>query len=272
MKYNEEMAIKSLSKLCSSISIRDINLGELEKTDGKYDLVVVGNQLFANEIGRTLRKIRSDDIVIRTKYLESKFSVSMKGIIDTYGGQEKAELAAFVQNINKNKAVAVMFRDRIEVVLSRECKFGNGRVKYSEVVINDCGKIELRIVIKEDTGKTIEHIPAEQYGKSFRLNSSVVNTTIKENSWAREIIKLNNAGLIDTIEIRGGGKIIGIDNQFCICNGNVIGEWDNDGRMQFNDEAGDEQDIVGKIERMVSIHRRYIIPYGLCKPNIVEVK
>ena len=113
---------------------------------------------------------------------------------------------------------------------------------------------------------------AEQYGKSFRLNSSVVNTTIKENSWAREIIKLNNAGLIDTIEIRGGGKIIGIDNQFCICNGNVIGEWDNDGRMQFNDEAGDEQDIVGKIERMVSIHRRYIIPYGLCKPNIVEVK
>lgn len=276
MEYNCDVAIMSLIKLVTEANIREIDIGRFEKTEDKYDLIVTGNELYTGTCSRKLKKIGDDTRIIRRKYIVNKFDTGIRTLIDR--NCDNAEVAKSVlskiESINSNKNVAVMFKDGTEIEVTEDGKVVNAKIRCTEFTTDSDGNIRMKIIVShtmDGKRKKPVHLDVGEYNKTFNVNSSIVNDTLRKYLWASDVIKILDCGFISTICVnRGKGRVV-IDNSYAIHNNEVIGEWDAD-RLEINCDNKEIIDIVKKVEKMIAIHRKYIIPYGFCDINIINLE
>lgn len=274
MKYNADMAIRSLAKLISETNIVNIDIGDYEKTGDKYDLIIVGNDIYSDSIGKKLKRVDANIKIKRQGYIVNKTGVSIEELLKRNGCREDIakNVTQIVDKINNDRAVAVQFRGKLEIeILGAEHKVGRSR--FTRVAINnDTGDIEERLVISElKSNKIIAEITITEYNKEFTVNSSVIKNLISKHSWGNNVIKIQNSGFIETVElINNYGSII-VDNSYVVFNGEVAGYWE-DNIVKYITENEHVKDAMKSVERALAMHRRYIIPFGFCETNKVKME
>lgn len=273
MRYNEKIAIKSLVRLINEANLRDIDIGKLEKTSTKYDLIVVANQIYQNSTAKTLRKLGDNSSVIRTKYIENKTGKGARTLLEEtqHSKEEIINTINTIDDINRNKKVAVMIRDGTEVIYKNDGKWHSGKVRYTEAILNSESKIELRMAICTGYTNKIMHIKEEEYLETFTINSSICTEAMKKLTWAKGLIHIQNSGLISTIELDTIYGSIIMDNSFILHDGEIIGVW-RGSILELLNPDDEAVNIVNKIEKLIGIHRKYIIPYGFSNVNKVAVE
>lgn len=272
MKYNEELAVASLAELMREAHIVDINIGELEKSGDKYDLIVVGNDLYTSITGKRLKKISSSFKVAKKKYISNGFQKPLRTMLTDNGidGAEADNIVKTIDKINSNKASAVMFRAGLEMIVQGAEQKSGSHVKLTRVRVNDdTGVVEMRIAIEAD-GKIVAEPLVEDYNKQFKIYSNSVSNALEKNKHADDIIKIENCGLIKTVEIiRDNGSYV-VDNRLVIRNMEPIAKWVAD-RLVYVDGTKQEDKIADDIEKFLALHRKYIIPFGFCETNKIRM-
>lgn len=273
MRYNEKIAIKSLVRLVDEANLRDIDIGNLEKTGDRYDLIVTGNQIYQNSTSKTLKRLGDNSSVIRTKYIENKTGIGIRTLLEgmQHSKEEIIEVINTIEDINRNKKVAVMIRDGTEVIYKSNDKWHNGKVRYTEAMLNSESKIELKIAICTGYGNKLIHIREEEYLNTFVVNSSICTEIIKKLPWSKGLLQVQSSGLISTVELSTKYGSIIMDNSCILHDGEIIGIWKGS-ILELANPDEEVLSIVNKLEKIIGIHRKYIIPYGFSKVNKVVVE
>ena len=273
MRYNEKIAIKSLVRLVDEVNLRDIDIGKLEKTGDRYDLIVTGNQIYQNSTSKTLKRLGDNSSVIRTKYIENKTGIGIRTLLEgiQHGKEEIIEVINKIEDINRNKKVAVMIRDGTEVIYKNNDKWHNGKVKYTEAILNSESRIELNVAICMGYSNKLIHISEKEYLGTFIINSSICTEVIKKMPWSKSLLQVQNSGLISTVELSTKYGSIIMDNSCILHDGEIIGVWKGSILEIINPDE-EVLGIVNKLEKIIGIHRKYIIPYGFSKVNKVVVE
>lgn len=272
MKYNEELAVASLAELVREAHIVDINIGELEKSENKYDLIVIGNDLYTSSTGKRLKKISSSFKVAKKKYISNGFQKPLRTMLTDNGidATEADKIVKTIDNINNNKASAVMFRAGLEMIVQGAEQKSGSHVKLTRVRVNDAtGVVEMRVAIEAD-GKIVAEPLVEDYNKQFKIYSNSVSKALDKNEHADDIIKIENCGLIKTVELICDNGSYVIDNRLVIRNMEPIAKWVAD-RIVYVDGTRQEDKIADDIEKFIAMHRKYIIPFGFCETNKVRM-
>lgn len=133
-------------------------------------------------------------------------------------------------------------------------------------------------VNKLEDGSNLAKLSMGDYGNTWTLPN--LERTLKTSEIDRNSIKMYDVGLIAPIEIISKSTYLAVDNSYAYQVKNneiyVIGEWKDkslkyyaDTDSLLNDKAFNKLEAISKF---VSKHRRFIVPYGLGKPNKIEVK
>lgn len=187
------------------------------------------------------------------------------------------DAASIVRKINSYKYVLIPFS------MDKRFNVINDRILNKRAPINSIewkledSEIIMYLNIKSlESGKIIKR-PISEYNKSIWLDNDIIGIALASEEISKSIIDIGNSGAIRTIHINTGiGFDIVIDNMYIY---KVIGDdryiagyWDSNDICYIDSEVCSfiENNLV-RTKRVVAMHRKYIIPYGLCKTNNVNV-
>ena len=140
-----------------------------------------------------------------------------------------------------------------------------------------CGYI-IADIGRDEVGAKYTKVKLCDYGKTWFLPNIERNFNTSELKY--DAIRMTNIGLIDPIEIHNKGLVLAMDSQHIYYIDDedilIIGEWAAEG-MKLH--TGVSPKItkspafkkLKEISKFVEKHRRFIIPYGFAKSNIIEV-
>jgi hypothetical protein len=191
-----------------------------------------------------------------------------------------------LNKVNSNKIVP----DTIKIGSEIECKYtgGDGRqhkatakVNMIKFSVNESGRLVGTIMVdagRFESSSTKVKLKYSEYGETWTLPKLEQN--LKTSDITREIIKMNDNGLIHPIEISDGKNTIAIDSQHMYLveskNCFIVGNWESS-KIKISSEYADKVENTKAYKKFkqcltyIDRHRRFIVPYGLSSANHIDV-
>lgn len=143
----------------------------------------------------------------------------------------------------------------------------------------ESGELEGYLVVKlkkDQLGISENKFMLTDYGKTWRIPNFEVN--LKTTEIRYDIVKRNALGLINPLEVQHGQYRIVVDcsYMYCIVNGSIhiIGIWGSNGMVENRELVKTLKNTkaykqIKSYLPFLSIHRRFIMPFGMAETNKV---
>lgn len=270
--YSNEDAVHSLVKLMNEVQLAELNIGDYEKEDGKYSLVVIGNDITEEYSSKRLKKVESTSIQ-REVYIDESLNGEMRALLNKECRfEEAASIMKKLKSINNGKLAAVLLKAKTEVYVRQDDRYEYDRVKLLRFIINsDTKKMEMHVLTYGQRNKKGVEINIEEYNSTLVVNSNIITDAVKTLKNADKAIYVMPCGLIRTICIVNGNHKVFIDNSNIVCNEEILGTW-RENRIAWNDGVDESiKSIIAPYEKFIAMHHKYIVPYKICKANYIEI-
>ena len=283
---------KALYNFLSNIDTTETRIGEYESRTpgGVNDLVISGHQLYdVNNQSWILTDIKTS-LKASSKF-EEVFDKNASQILTLFcrkadlSKEEFNNILEKARKIDRNKLLILPIKPNLECsvmveespnrFIKREC-----RINYLKWTTNE-ENYELECTVcfefQHSENRKPYKLPITDYMNKFEITSMDIQVKSRGNDLS--LIEMTNDGIIKPIVIIDGNKEIAIDGTFIYgrINGEVriIGEWDKNDKMVLNtDKKILSSTALNKLtsnEAYIRLHKRYMAPYMLYKPNIIRV-
>jgi hypothetical protein len=287
-KYCALHAAKALIDFISRVDMIETRIGEYSSTEkeGVQDLVVSGHQIW--ELGSPSWLLTKIGITLdTTPKFNSVYDKNTTQLILAYGNKlgiakdEINEVVSKIQKLNKNKLIVLPFKPHTSFKIDAEY---NGKVNRKEAELSylkwttnkETFKLECTIGFKT-TGSNGEgnfKFNVKDYIDKFVLSSSELHA--KNDTYDKNLIKITDYGIFKPILVDDGSTKVAIDGSYLYMINSrdikIIGHWDTNGKLVVHSNS--KSAALKKIkdnETYIRNHKKYMAPYLLYEPNIVEV-
>jgi hypothetical protein len=265
------------------VDVTETSIGNFERSErgGKQDLVVYGHQMYGlhdcssllTGIGVTIDC--SDKF--RTEY--SKASCQMLQDYCDYiemEPDEANELLTKLKNINENRMLVIPFKPgTLFTLVGDDGKKKEAKLSSIRWLTNkETYKIECSLIFKSKFDEKFIFSVTE-YIEKFYLSG--VEIRKRSSKYDPNIIKMSSYGIIHPIEVTDGEMKAAIDGTYLYYissdKAHIVGKWDSNGNLKVS--KGTSAPCITKILdnlEYIKDNRKYIAPYKLFEPNVIEIK
>lgn len=254
----------------------------------KPDLVVSGHQLYTLDSKSWILTDINTTLDASNKF-KSAFEMNPHQLLTKYCKQiemdqtEINELTDTLKKINSNKLLIIPFKPHEECIIDYEVEGNIEKNKHAQIYSlkwttnKETYKLDCMISfsINGASGQNIVKMNIQDYVQNFRL--SKLELKAKGSNFESSLIKVTNHGIFKPIVVKDSSMSVAIDGTFLysIINNevNIIGKWDDKDKMIITNELKSKsyKKIVDNIN-YIGNHKKYIAPYLLYEPNIIEIK
>lgn len=281
---------KALVNFIQGIDVTETKIGEYSSKNKNCapDLVYHGHQLFDTSSPSWLLTDINTILDMSDKFLTAydKNAFQIANMYCKHVGmspEETKEITDRIKAINQNKVFVLPFKPKMSCNI--DIKTENGLERKKEAVISyikwitdkETHKIDCTIGfnITNSAFASTTKMNIKEYIDRFRL--SQMDIQAKGSKHDKELIKITDYGIFKPILIKEGNTGIAIDASYVyyIANGetHIIGFWND--RNELILDKNIKTKAVAKVRDNIDYikkHKRYIAPYMLYEPNIVEIK
>ena len=189
-------------------------------------------------------------------------------------------------SVNSNKTIPTPFKPGTDVeVIYTEFGGKSNKIATNANLIKwtlDKSGVLRGIIIadvgRNEDGSSYAKLKLSEYGETWFLPN--IERNLKTSDITREAIKMTDIGLILPVEVRSKDTAIAVDSQHMYINKNgmdfIIGDWTASGMKVYSEFSSKltKDKAFKKMEtylKFIEKHRRFIIPYGLAEPNVINV-
>ena len=279
---------KALVDFITGIDVVETRIGEFSSTKmgGKLDLIVSGHQLYNDgESGWILTDISTtidSSDKFKSAYEMNVFQIATKYLERTEKTpEEKDEILNKIRQINKNKLFIVPFKPNTMCII--EYNDGHTVVNRVDAQIHSIRwsnnkenhKFDITVLFEvENMPSKIQKHNISTYLDKFSLAQIDMQTrTPKINT---KIISIDNNGIIKPIIFKQDNIQIAVDGSYVYQINpqgiSIIGVWGTGDKLYMNNSI--KLKAIEKLkdnETFIKCHRKYIAPYMLYEPNVIEV-
>ena len=280
---------RALVNFITKADMIETRIGEYSsrKKGDKPDLVVYGHQLYDLKSPSWLLTDINTSLDASDKFrrLYDKTAFQIVSAYCKYvnmSSEETKEITDKIKKLNSNKLIILPFKPRTQCSIDYTVdgvteKKKDAEIAYLKWVTNkENHKIECTIgfSVASATGNSTVKLPITDYISKFRL--SQMEMQAKNNKYDKKMISINDYGIIKPIVVKQGNASVAIDSTYVYCSvsgeTSIIGYWDEYDKLVLKpniksaalDKIKDNADYIKN-------HKRYIAPYLLYEPNIVEI-
>jgi len=279
---------KALVDFINRIDVVETRIGELEARNlkGDLDLVVSGHQLYGDgESGWILTDIstmidKSDKFL--TAYDMTAFQIAKKYL--EKAGVEQTEIEETlekIRQINKNKLFIVPFKPNTmclvesneDDIVSKGEEAQIHSVRWNSNETNH--KFNMTILFEmQNANKRIQKYNVTEYLDKFSLTQIDMQT--RASKVDKKLIKIDNSGIIRPIVIKQGDIQLALDGTYLYritaADISIVGVWGNGDKLLYDTSIKSEAlEKIKNNENFIKCHKKYIAPYMLYTPNVVEI-
>lgn len=281
---------KALVDFIQRVDVAETRIGEYDsrKKGTTPDLVVSGHQLYElNSPTWVLTNINTV-LDISDKFLTAydKNAFQIANIYCKHVGMTAEDTKVItdrIKAINKNKAFVLPFKPHAncEVDLSIDGnveKKKDATIQYIKWATNkETHKINCTIGFNIVNSAMMQRttMDIKDYIDKFRL--SQMEMMAKGNKHDKNLIKINDYGIFKPILIKDGNVSIAIDGTYVYYTTNndthIIGFWNDKDELVIDNSI--KTKAITKIKdnlAYIKNHKKYMAPYMLFEPNIIEIK
>jgi hypothetical protein len=281
---------KAFVNFITNVQVIETRIGEYDsRVKGtKPDLVVYGHQIW--DLGLPSWLLTDISTILNvsdkftTAYDKSAFQIaSIYCKFAGYSAEETKEITDKIKAINSNKMLLLPFKPKSECYVDlvadgvKEKKL-ESKIEYLKWTTNkETHKLECMIGFSAEkfNGSKTFKLSIEDYLTKFRLSQiDIKSKGAKEDT---NLIKMTHHGIIKPIVIKEGKTSVAIDGTYLyyVVNGDtsIIGYWNDKNELVINNNIKGK--AITKIKDNVDFikdHKKYIAPYMMYEPNIIEVK
>lgn len=281
---------KALVDFIQRIDVTETRIGEYSsiKKDTAPDLVVYGHQLYDNGSPSWILTDINTILDMSDKFLESydKNAFQIANIYCKYTGMSAEDTKLVtdkIKAINKNLMLILPFKPNTNCEI--DLTIDGNTEKKKEAVISYIKWITNKETHKINCtiGFNIANSAMAQYTKldikdyidKFRL--SHMEMVAKGAKYDKDLIKITDYGIFKPILIKEGNASIAIDATYVYYNTNgethIIGFWND--RDELVMDKSIKTKAINKIRdnlNYIKNHKKYMAPYMLFEPNVIEIK
>lgn len=280
---------KALVDFINRVDMIETRIGEYSSRERntRYDLVVSGHQI--HDITSPSWILTDIDTILdaSSKFADVDGKTPLQ-IVNSYGkhvGLKSTDIKDIndkIKKINKNKLIVLPFKPHTSC--SIDYTVGNNTEKNKEAEITylkwttnkETHKLEC-IINFAVHGATTTNIKMDikEYMNKFKLSQMDIN--VKSNKYDKRLIKVSDYGIFHPVVVKEKSVEIAIDGTYMYCaNGDdvqIIGYWDANDKLKIIKELKAKaflkiKDNADYIKR----HKKYMAPYLMFEPNIIEIK
>lgn len=282
---------KALVDFIQRVDVTETRIGEYSsrKAGTKPDLVVSGHQIYANSESPTWVLTDISTVLGMSDKFKNAYDKNAFQIASNYckyagiSAEETKEITDKLKAINKNKLLVLPFKpgNNCEV----DIEIGDALEKKKEATISyikwttdkETHKIKCTIGFNIDGSSIVQNttLDIKNYIDRFRL--SQMEMTAKGAKHDKNLIKVSDSGIFKPIIVREGNIDIAVDATYVYYSTNldtrIIGFWNDKGDLIIDKNITGK--AVTKIKDNVNYirnHRKYMAPYMLFEPNIIEIE
>lgn len=279
---------KALVDYIKRVDTVETRIGEYSSTrpGGKLDLVVSGHQVFdLKESPCWLLSDIKTTLGISDKFKKA-FNQSASQLATIYcensdiSKEETEQILTKIKDINKNKQLILPLKPKADVKVDIDTE--NYKEKNVKGIINyikwttDKQTYQLRcdVGFKFDNWNKYISCSMSDYISKFRLSN--FDFKIRGDKFDASLISLTEHGIIKPIVVQDKTTKIAIDGTYMYLDLNnevvIIGYWDARDELKVSKKVKSKafdkiMDNVGYIKD----HKKYMAPYLLYEPNVIEV-
>lgn len=275
---------------CVETSIGDIRTNN--RGNSNETLIVSGYMLEKGSNPIDIITVLSNSGSVLQGKLTDYLGMSPSQLLRAYTNYK--ELSKVVQNkavedlkkFNSNKTIPTPFKPGADIEVmytgfdgkSRKITTNANLIKWTLDKNGVLRGIIIADVGRNEDGSSYAKLKLSEYGTTWFLPN--IERNLKTSDITREAIKMTDIGLILPIEVNSGDTTIAVDSQHMYINKNgvdfIIGNWTSSGMSVYSEFSSKlaKDKAFKKMEsylKFIEKHRRFIIPYGLIAPNIINI-
>ena len=281
---------KALVDFINRIDVTETRIGEYDsrKKGDPYDLVVYGHQLFELNSPTWILTDINTILDMSDKFLTAydKNAFQIANIYCKSCGMSAEDTKAVtdkIKAINKNKMLVLPFKPHtncnidIDVDGSSEKK-KEATINYIKWVTDkETHKIKCHLGFNVSNSVLAQttKIDIKDYINKFRLSQMEIQA--KGAKHDKNLIKVTDYGIFKPILIKEGDIEVAIDGTYVYYNSgsdiHIIGFWNEKDELIIDKNIKNK--AITKIKDntdYIKNHKKYIAPYLLYEPNIIEIK
>lgn len=281
---------KALVDFIKRIDVVETRIGEYSSKDkgGKQDLVVYGHQIYDMDTPSWLLTNIDTMLDVTDKFMKvfNKNAIQISTMYCKHIGmtaEETKEITDKIKGINKNKLLAIPFKPgtscNVDVAIDDSTeKKKDATIKYIKWITNkETHKLNCTIgfnLLNVTSTQTVK-INMCDYIDKFRLNQMELKA--KGAKHDKSLIKVTDYGIFKPIVIKDKKTIIAIDGTYLYYEANdethIIGYWNDRNELVVDSKI--KSKAVDKIKDNIDYiknHKKYMAPYMMYEPNIIELK
>lgn len=280
---------KALVDFIERVDMVQTRIGEYEARNagGKLDLVVTGHEIFEMEEPTWILSPMDVAIDKSDKFLSAynmtAFQIAKK-YCESVGKtpEETEEITDKIKNINKNRLLIVPFKPHTPCnVIYNNNSVNDETIEANVLYIKwennrETHKLDTTVVFQanESLQNKVQRYNISEYASKFTLTH--IDIQAKVNKQGKSLIKVDNTGMIRPIVIKNDNVTVALDGTYLYLIQNntirIIGIWGNDNKLLIDKTVNNKAlDTIRHNETYIKCHRKYIAPYMLYTPNIIEI-
>jgi hypothetical protein len=281
---------KAFVNFITNVQVIETRIGEYESREKgtKPDLVVYGHQIWDMSSPSWLLTDINTIINVSDKFLNAygKNAFQITNVYCKFAGistAETKEITDKIKAINSNKLLILPFKPKTECSVDLVAEGINekkleSKIEYLKWTTNkETHKLECMIGFSSEkfNGAKTFKMSIEDYLTKFRL--SQIDIRSKGAKQDNNLIKMTHHGIIKPIVVKEGNTSIAVDGTYVYYTVNgetsIIGFWNERNELVLNNNIKGK--AITKIKDnmdFIKDHKKYIAPYMMYEPNIIEVK
>lgn len=281
---------KALVDFIQRIDVTETRIGEYSsKVKGTApDLVVYGHQLFDMNSPSWILTDINTILDMSDKFLSAydKNAFQIANIYCKHIGMSAEDTKAVtdkIKAINKNLMLVLPFKPHanceIDLTIDGTTeKKKEAQISYIKWITNkETHKINCTVGFNVANSAMAQHtkMDIKDYIDKFRL--SQMEMAAKGSKHDKDLIKITDYGIFKPIVIKEGNATIAVDATYVYYTTNgethIIGFWNDRDELVFDKSI--KTKAVNKIRdnlTYIKNHKKYMAPYMLFEPNVIEIK
>lgn len=279
---------KALVDFIQRIDTTETKIGEYssKKKGEPYDLVVYGHQLFDLSSPSWILTDINTILDVSDKFLTAydKNAFQIANIYCKHVGmsaQDTKTVTDKIKAINNNLMLVLPFKPHsnceIDLTVNGNVeKKKEANINYIKWITNkETHKINCTIGFDLSNSSQIVKMDIKDYIDKFRL--SQMEMVAKGARHDKNLIKITDYGIFKPILIKEGNVSIAVDATYVYYNTpgdtRIIGFWDENDKLVIDKNI--KSKAINKIKdnlTYIKNHKKYMAPYMLFEPNVIEIK
>lgn len=282
---------KALVDFLQGIDVAETRIGEYESREKgkKPDLVVSGHKIYSDSGSPSWILTDINTVLdISNKFMDA-YGKNAFQIANMYckkigmDASETKEITDKIKAINNNKLLVVPFKPRTNCEIDYSVDGNTEKKKEATISYIKWATDKVTHQLDCTVGFTLQNNSITQHTKmsitdyidKFRLGQ--MELTAKGSKHDKNLVKITKYGIFKPIVLKEGNVEIAVDGTYVyfVTNGDarIIGFWDDRGNLVVDKNI--KSKAITKIKdnvQYIKNHKRYIAPYMLFEPNIIEMK